>query len=145
MSKKYKGEYNSATDYAVGDVVINSDGRVYFLQNECGAGTDPKDNRYWEKLPQPAAEMILMIADTFSGINEQINNINNAIPRNIDENGILLKGEDENEYLITVDTSGEEPEVIATLVEPEDDGGDGDGDGGEDTPADDDADGEGDT
>ena len=40
------------------------------------------------------------------------------IPTNIDDEGITLKSGD-NEYLVSIDASGDDPEVVATLIEEE--------------------------
>lgn len=113
--KKLKGGFDSGTTYAVGDVVIYED-TVYWLQNPCAAGTDPKDTRYWGYLNQEASEIVIMLSDTIAELMEAIA----GIPKNIDDESILLKSGD-NEYLITVDDSGEDPELTVTLVEEEGD------------------------
>lgn len=109
---KYKGPYSPDTTYNVGDVVINADGMVCHLQKPCKAGTDPKDTRYWGTVEQQTAQVIIMLADMFAELVSEVA----TIPKNIDDEGVVLKSGD-NEYLITVDDSGDTPELAVTLIE----------------------------
>lgn len=123
--KVLKGIYSDDASYDVGDVVIDaSNAGVYHLQKPCAAGTKPADNRYWGQLNQVAAEIVLLFAGQFADLWEEIATIKASIPNNIDDESIALKSGD-NEYLITVDDSGDDPELSVTLIEDEDEG-DGD-------------------
>lgn len=118
---KYCGSWNENTTYAEGDVVIYTDGVIYHLQKSCKAGITPVDTRCWSPLDKDKAEVIIMIADLFDNLFERVDGLENAMPHNINDEGITLKSGDD-EYLVTVDASGDEPEVIATLIEEEGDG-----------------------
>ena len=104
---KLKGEWDSGTTYDVGDVVAHEDGFVYHLRKPCPAGTAPVDTLYWAKLEQTLAQAALFVLDIAS-----------SIPKNVSEEAISLKTDD-GEYLITVDDSGDTPELAVTAVEEE--------------------------
>lgn len=110
---KLKGDWDSGTTYSVGDVVLYTDGNAYHLLNECAAGTSPIETRYWNRTSDLLNTVVNMIMD-------MIKDIAAKIPTNIDDEGIILKSGD-NEYLVSVDASGDTPEVVAELVESSDD------------------------
>lgn len=129
----YKGAYDAGTEYAKGSVVMFTDGVPYYLQKAAPAGTTPHDVRYWNRVPQPFAEVVVMFHETFGKIDTisssigtvptgqtvegQISSLSEQIPKNIDDEGITLKDTEDNEYMITVDASGETPELAVTLIE----------------------------
>ena len=104
---KLKGNYDSGTSYSVGDVVKCSDGFFYYLFKTCAAGTTPTDSLYWNRLEEPLAGCAEMLFDTLL-----------SIPKNINDEAITLKTDD-GEYLITVDDSGDTPELAVTKIEEE--------------------------
>ena len=106
-----KMNYDGSVTYDVGDIVIYTDNVVYHLQKPCAAGTPPVDTRYWSRTDGTTAEMVLLIRDAIGGLH---------IPDNIDDESIVLKSGD-NEYLITVDATGEVPELAVDLIEEEGD------------------------
>ena len=108
---KLKGNWAEGTSYSVGDVVVYDDGIVYHLQNACDAGTPPTNTLYWGMVDQITARAVLLIMDAVADLEAKI-------PTNIDDEGIVLKSGD-YEYLVSVDASGETPEVIAELIEDE--------------------------
>jgi len=108
---KIKGAYDSGTSYSVGDVVRDTDGTIYVMFSAAAAGTDPKDTRYWNRVPQPAADAAGFAIDVMDSLGA-------AIPKNIDDEAITLKTDD-GEYLITVDDSGDTPELAVTAIEDE--------------------------
>ena len=108
---KLKGNWDSGTTYDVGDVVKYTNGFVYHLLNACPAGTTPVDTRYWNQSSQT-------INDTVSLILDAVGMVEAKIPDNIDDDGIILKAGDD-EYYVSVDASGESPEVVAELIEEE--------------------------
>lgn len=112
---KLKGNYDSGTSYAVGDVVLCSDGYFYYLFKPCAAGTTPTDSLYWNRLEEPLATCAEMIMSFVSGIEATIEA---KIPTNISDEAITLTSGDD-EYLITVDDSGETPELAVTKIEEE--------------------------
>lgn len=104
----YRGNYDPETSYSKGDVVIYTDGVPYYLQKAAPAGTTPHDVRSWNRVPQPFSEIVVMFHETLG-----------KIPKNIDDDGIILKDTEDNEYMITVDATGDTPELAVTLIEPE--------------------------
>ena len=108
---KLKGDWNEETSYSIGDVVRYTDGNIYHLFKPCAAGITPIDTLYWVRTSQ-----IVAIAAGFAL------DVQEAIPKNIDDQGITLKTDD-GEYLITVDDSGDTPELEVTeLEEPAEEG-----------------------
>lgn len=112
---KLKGDWDSGTNYDVGDVVRYTNGNVYHLQKPCKAGVPPVDTTYWglaNQLTQEAVCLILDALDIESAKNE-------TIASNLSENALILKSSTENstkEFIITVDDEGE---ITATEVETE--------------------------
>ena len=120
---KFKGAWASDTVYDVGDVVIY-EGLVYHKQKPCAAGIKPIDTLYFGKLSQEASEIVIMLAGMFADLFDAVGALDTAvagIPKNIDDESISLKAGD-NEYLITVDDSGETPELAVELIEAEEEG-----------------------
>jgi len=111
---KFKGAYDGSATYDVGDVVIYTDDVVYHLVYPCDAGTVPHDNRYWARLDGIMSEAVRMIRDAMGILNAKI-------PTNIDSESIVLKSGDD-EYLISVDATGDTPELAVELIEDEEAG-----------------------
>ena len=109
----YKGAWDSGTDYSAGDVAVFTDNVAYVAVKDPPAGTIPHDTHFWNRVDQPLQEMVIM----FKGMFESIAN---SVPKNIDDQGITLKTDD-GEYLITVDDSGDTPELEVTAIEEEGD------------------------
>ena len=103
----YKGAWDGGTDYAAGDVVVFTDNVAYVAVKDPPAGTIPHDTHFWNRVDQPLQETVIMFHGAFS-----------AVPKNIDDQGITLKTDD-GEYLITVDDSGDTPELEVTAIEEE--------------------------
>ena len=115
-----KGDYNGGTSYSVDDVVRWTNGEIYTLLEPCSAGTPCTDTLYWGKiLDAGLAGVISMVIDLMNSVTE----IAATIPTNIGDESIVLKGTEDAEYLITVDDSGETPELDVTLIEEEAEGG----------------------
>ena len=108
---KLQGTYDPGTSYSVGDVVKCSDGYFYYLFKTCAAGTTPTDSLYWNRLEEPLATCAEMIMSFGSGLEAKI-------PTNISDEAITLKTDD-GEYIVTVDDSGDDPELAVTKVEEE--------------------------
>ena len=106
-----KGEFNSGTTYAVGDVVRYSNGLFYQLLRPCKAGTPCADALFWNYLQSPLQECAKMIMDIAATITA-------TIPTNISDEAITLSTETAD-YLITVDDSGDTPELTVTAIEEE--------------------------
>ena len=115
---KLKGNYDSGVSYSVGDVVKNSDNVVYILQYPAPAGTDPKDTMYWGRMEQHLSDAVLLIMDALeiaqAGIEKYFLN---------DQTLLLKAGEGASEatYAITVDDSGDTPELAVEEVTDEGD------------------------
>lgn len=115
---KLKGNYSADVTYSVGDVVLDSDKEVYILQNAAPAGSAPKNTLYWGRLSQPLDDVARMIMDGL-GLAQDI--VDNYF---LNDQTLILKageGEDEKSYAVTVDASGDTPELA---VEEVSDGGD---------------------
>lgn len=110
---KLKGEYSAGTVYDVGDVVVYSDGHVYHLQKPCKAGVPPVETLYWGKIDQTVEQCVLLTMDALATAMAAIEAAALTIPTNISEDAISLKTDD-GEYLITVDDSGSDPELVVT-------------------------------
>ena len=109
----YKGAWSDSTDYEAGDVVVFTDNVAYVAVKNPPAGAIPHDTHFWNRVDQPLQETVIM----FKGMLESIAN---SVPKNIDDEGITLKTDD-GEYLITVDDSGDTPELEVTAIEEEGD------------------------
>lgn len=107
----YKGAWSDGTDYEAGDVVVFTDNVAYVAVKDPPEGTIPHDTHFWNRVDQPLQETVIM----FKGMFESIAN---SVPKNIDDQGITLKTDD-GEYLITVDDSGDTPELEVTAIEEE--------------------------
>ena len=107
----YKGAYNSGTSYSVGDVVVFTDGIAYELFQNASAGTTPHEKRVWRRVMQPMQDIVKMFHGMFTTLKAEI-------PDNINDEAITLSTETAD-YLITVDDSGDTPELTVTAIEEE--------------------------
>jgi hypothetical protein len=112
----YKGAYAAETPYSVGDVVVFTDNIPYYLQYPAVAGTTPHDKRYWARVERPMSDVVMMFHSTLATLTEAAA----KIPTNIDDESIILKSGND-EYLVSVDATGDTPEVVAELIEEEGD------------------------
>ena len=103
---KLKGDWSNGTTYDVGDVV-RYEGVCYYMYKTCAAGISPHDTLYWGRTGQQ--EILSMMVD-----------ILNAIPDNINGEAITLSTETAD-YLVTVDDSGDTPELTVTAITEEGD------------------------
>lgn len=104
----YKGDYNGSTSYDVGDVVVfEPDNIPYYMIEAAPAGTTPHNVKYWARVPQPLSDVVTMFHGAFS-----------KIPDNINDEAITLSTETAD-YLVTVDDSGDTPELVVTEIEEE--------------------------
>lgn len=109
---KLKGDWSVETAYNVGEMVRYTDGNFYWLQKPCKAGVPPVETRFWGKVNQVTAEAAGLIMDGLESVLVKI-------PNNINDEAITLKGTGDAEYLVTVDDSGDTPELDVTLIEEE--------------------------
>ena len=73
MSKlSYKGDWTSEKTYEVGDVVVYSDGVVYYLQRPALSGSTPHDTKCWNRLQPALAANVLMFHDFLSDMGEVV-------------------------------------------------------------------------
>ena len=112
-----KGDYSGGTSYNVKDVVRWGNGEIYVLLKPCAAGNPPPDTLYWGKISGAIGEVISMMIDLMNTMNTAIA----TIPANINDESIVLTSGD-NEYLISVDATGDTPELAVELIEPEEGG-----------------------
>lgn len=112
---KLKGNWDSATAYNPGDVVLYSDGVVYHMQASCPAGVPPVDTRYWSQTSQAINDTVNLIMDAVADMNTSMAALAETIPTNIDDEQIILTSGD-HDYVISVDATGDTPEVVAELV-----------------------------
>lgn len=114
----YKGDYSSGASYNQGDVVVYTDGVAYAAIQAAPAGITPHEERCWARVLQPIQDVVMMFHGAFGGISEAIATVEAKIPDNISDEAITLKTDD-GEYLITVDDSGDTPELDVTEIEEE--------------------------
>ena len=117
----YKGDYSGDTNYAVGDVAVYTDGIPYVMHTDAPAGVPCHNVLYWERVPAPLSDAVVMFHSMLATIAGDISELTTAvgtIPTNISDEAITLTAGDDD-YLITVDASGEEPELAVTKVEEE--------------------------
>ena len=119
---KLKGDWSALVTYDVGDVVRFENGEILHLERPCPAGVSPLDTLYWGKIIDPIASVISMMIDLMNDTNTALTTVAASIPTNIDDEGIVLKGTEDAEYLITIDDSGETPELDVALIEEESSG-----------------------
>lgn len=112
---KLKGDWNEETSYSIGDVVRYTNGEIYCLQVACDAGVTPIDTLYWRPVSQILAQAANFVLDIASTIEAKI-------PNNINDEAIVLKTETAD-YLITVDDSGDTPDLAVTAIEEEEEEG----------------------
>lgn len=99
-----KGEWSGNAAYEVGDVVRYPNGTFYVCVKP-NKGAPCADALYFNPLSSPLQECAKMILDMTADI-----------PHNIDDESISLKSGDD-EYLITVDATGDTPELVVEKME----------------------------
>ena len=115
---KFKGAYSSDVSYDVGDVVAY-DNAGFRKVNPCPDGTVPINDRYWMRLDQQMWDVIGMILDSQEAAIDAATDAATAIINSrITEDSIALSTET-GDYLITVDDSGDTPELEVTAIEEE--------------------------
>ena len=108
---KLKGDYSSVTSYSKGDVVRWTDGTA-MMAKESVTGVPPTRTQEWERLPQYMWDVVTLILDSID--------ISKAtLDSRISEDAIALKGagDEPKDYVITVDESGDTPDLAVTEVE----------------------------
>lgn len=104
-----KGLWNAGITYDAGDVVAYQD--AGYVAKEGNGGIPPTVDRVWRRLDQDLWDVVDMILDAQAEAIELVNS-------RITEESIALKT-DTGDYLITVDDSGETPELEVTAIEEE--------------------------
>lgn len=95
-----KGDYNGEALYSVGDVVRYQD--AGYVTKEPATGIPPTVDRVWRRLDQDLWDVVDMILDVAA--------------LNVTDESITLKT-DNGEYLISVDDSGDTPELAVEEIE----------------------------
>lgn len=98
-----KGDYNPSAQYAEGDVVRFQE--AGYVAKEATEGIPPTKDSIWRRLDQDLWDVVDMILDVAA--------------LNVTDDSIILKGTDDAEYLITVDDSGDTPELAVEAIEEE--------------------------
>jgi len=121
----YKGAYSGDTSYSVGDVTVYG-GVAYELFETAAAGTTPHDTHKWRRVPQPMQDMVMMFhgalgdnAETVASLSSAVAALSAVVP----DSKTLVLATDDGSYEITVDDSGDTPELAVTAVTPEEDEG----------------------
>lgn len=104
-----RGDYDPSETYSVGDVVRYQD--AGYVAKEEVSNIPPTVDRVWTRLDQTMWDVVDMILDAMGKALDTINS-------RITEESIALKTET-GDYLITVDDSGETPELDVTAIEEE--------------------------
>ena len=134
---KLKGAWDAETTYDVGDVVRYSNGDVCVLQHPCKAGITPLENRFWGRADGVTTQIVNIAMDAIEladGNDPELENdltqttagkkaldahqgkvLKEMIPGNISNEAITLSTETAD-YLITVDDSGDTPELVVTAI-----------------------------
>ena len=68
----YKGAYSGDTNYAVGDVAVYTDGIPYRMHTDAPAGTPCHNALYWERVPQPLNDAVVMFHSMLTEMNAEI-------------------------------------------------------------------------
>lgn len=97
-----KGDYNASAEYSAGDVVRYQE--AGYVAKEDTTGIPPTVDRVWRRLDQDLWDVVDMILDVAA--------------LNVTDESIQLKT-DTGEYLITVDDSGDTPELAVDAIEEE--------------------------
>lgn len=122
---KLKGNYSGDTSYNVGDIVI-FDNNVYIKYQDGIAGS-PKDTHCWNLLDQRLGDAVLLMMDAIGlAVDAAGASAEAALEQYfINDQTLILKageGDDEKSYAITVDASGDTPELaVEAIVEEEGD------------------------
>ena len=113
---KIKGSYSPDVSYSVGDVV-RSDGAIYVLQKPATAGTDPKNDLYWSRVLGVVADAASFAIDAMEAADEAA--AAEVEKYFINDQTLILKageGTDEKSYAVTVDATGDTPELAVEEV-----------------------------
>ena len=115
----YKGAYDTGNSYNAGDVVVYGiDGIAYVAIEAAAAGITPHEERCWARIVQPMQDVVQLMFSALAGVSDTIATVAASIPDNISDEAITLSTETAD-YLITVDDSGETPELEVTAIEEE--------------------------
>lgn len=142
---KLKGSWAAGTTYDVGDVVRYTNGDVCILQKPCAAGITPLETMFWGRaddtttaivnIAMDAVEMAGAVSDgkldknkVYNGLDKtgsgyaldarQGKALKELIPTNITATTITLKDASDNEYTVTIDTTGDTPALAVTAFTP---------------------------
>ena len=108
---KLKGNYSADETYNIGDIVVE-DGVVYCKERD-GVTGSPKDTHVWGRVTQPLADSVLIAMDALELAQDNLEKFF------LNDQTLILKageGESEAAYAITVDDSGDTPELAVAEV-----------------------------
>ena len=112
---KLIGDYSGDKQYSAGDVVRWTDGTASEALEDM-IGIPPTDTKRWARLPQYMWNVVTLILDS-------INITQAVIDSRITEDTIVLKGQGgTTDYLLTVDDSGDTPELDIDAITAEGEG-----------------------
>lgn len=120
---KYRGAYYEGSDYSEGDVVVGEDRVASIALKVPPRGTDPKNTLYWGRCSGIINEVVLMLHDTLSDLQDSVSALSAAMPRNVTEEAVILKTETAS-YNVHVDDTGLAPEVVAEEITEDEEEGD---------------------
>ena len=109
---RLRGDYSGEENYLAGDVVRWTDGTA-MMAKEPVTGVPPTRTQEWERLPQYMWDVVSLIIDSID--------ISKAtLDSRITEDAIALKGQSGSaDFLLTVDDSGDSPELDIDAIEEE--------------------------
>ena len=122
---KLKGNYDAGTSYSVGDIVVYDGGVFYKYKIGPAGSASPKDTHEWNRLEQPLDEIVLLMMDAVGIAGDTAKA--EVEKYFINDQTLILKtgeGEDAKSYAVTVDDSGDTPELAVEEITDEDEGGD---------------------
>ena len=114
---KLKGNFSAAASYNVGDIVVDGGVAYYKYQSGEVKSTSPVDTHEWKLLHQPLADAVLLMMDAIGIAGD---NAKTEVEKYfINDQTLILKageGEDEKSYAVTVDATGDTPELAVEEV-----------------------------
>ena len=122
----YKGAYSEDYEYAAGDVAVYTDNVPYVMHHAAPAGTDCHNVRYWERVPYPLGDVVMMFHEAFTGIGQQESSVNEAIEALqgvvFDDKTLILGSSTEDSdtrYALTVEDGEAGGELVISEIEEE--------------------------
>lgn len=105
---KLKGNFSADATYDVGDIVVY-DGVPYCKERD-GYATSPKDTHDWGRVTQPLAEIVMIAMDAVELAQDNLE-------KHFVNDQTLVLATDDGKYAVTVDDSGDAPELAVEAIE----------------------------